>query len=220
MTYSLNIILDNVKKSYGQRLVLDIKNYEFKSGDITCIMGQNGAGKSTLLKIIAGLEPEFEGQVRYGARELDRDIYSNMTMVFQTPHLLKKTVFENITYPLKIRNFKKDEIQKRVDNMLELFAIKELSNKLAHKLSGGESQKVALARAMVFKPSLLLLDEPTSGIDVSSVPIIENAITSFCKENNATIIMITHSKAQAKRLSDNLIFINKQGQITQEEEIV
>lgn len=205
----MNIVLKNIKKDYKDKRVLDIDKLTIKKGKITGIIGPNGAGKSTLINIIAGLDNDFLGEVEYGGKKLDKNLYKNMTLVNQKPYLFKRNVYDNIAYPLKIRGYKKDYIKDKTDEMLERFDICDLKHKKAHKLSGGESQKVSLSRALIFKPKLLLLDEPTSNIDPDAINIMEREIVNFNKNNNATVLMITHNMAQAKRICDELIYLSK-----------
>lgn len=131
-------------------------------------------------------------------------------MVFQKPRILNTLVCKNLEYPLKIRNIKKEDINTKVDNVLDLLEIKELKNKNANKLSGGEMQKVALARALVFKPKVLMLDEATSNIDIESKQAIERIIVNYNKCENNTVILISHDKEQIKSLCDNVIVLDKQ----------
>lgn len=205
----MNIQLNNLKKFYGDNQVLDIESLNIEKGKITGITGPNGCGKTTLLNIIAGLDKEFIGHVFYDNIKLDKIIKDKMTIVFQKPYLLKRTVYENIEYPLKLRNIGKKESKEKVLSIMEELDIRELSNKKGHKLSGGESQKVALARALVFKPELLLLDEPTSNIDPEYIVTMENSITQFNLENKGTIIIVTHNIDQSERLCHAVINMHR-----------
>ncbi len=202
----MNVSISKIKKFYGQDQILDIDKFTFKSGRISGIMGPNGAGKTTLLNIIAGLDDKYEGSVLYGEKSIEQ-ARRNVTLVFQKGGLFKRSVYENISYPLKIRGFDRVDIKSRVDGALKSLEIEDLMEKKAHKLSGGETQKVALARALVFKPSLLLLDEPTASIDPEFVKVMEKAIVDYNRETGATVIVITHSKEQAERICDDLVFI-------------
>lgn len=201
----MEIKIENLKKYYGESQILDIKDLTMVEGKITSIIGPNGCGKSTLLNIISGLDKEYEGEIRYNKSKLNKDVIDKMTIVFQKPYLFKRTVYENIEYPLKLRGISKKDSRERVLNIIENLEIKDLMNKKAHLLSGGESQKVALARALVFEPSLLLLDEPTSNIDPRSVMVLEREILRFNRETKGTVIIVTHNVEQSKRLGDVVI---------------
>jgi tungstate transport system ATP-binding protein len=203
----MEVSIKNLKKYYAEKLVLDIEDLTMERGKITGIIGPNGSGKSTLLNIIAGLDREFLGTVKYDEKLINRSIYKDMTLVLQKPYLFRRKVYENIEYPLKVRKVKKGEIKKRIKDIIERFEIEELKDKKAHLLSGGESQKVSLARALVFKPKLLLLDEPTSNIDPESIKIMEREILKFNKETKGTVVIVTHNIEQSKRLCHNIVYL-------------
>lgn len=205
----MEVSIKGLKKYYSHRQVLDIEDLTIKKGEITGIIGPNGSGKTTLLNIIAGLEKEFIGIVQYNGQPIDKTIYMDMTLVTQRPYLFRRKVYENIEYPLKIRNIKKENIKRMVKNIIERFEIEDLKDKKAHLLSGGESQKVNLARALVFDPKLLLLDEPTSNIDPESIKIMEREILRFNEETKGTVLIVTHNIEQSKRLCDNLIYLDE-----------
>lgn len=201
----MEICIKNVKRYYSNKLVLDIEDLTIESGKITGIIGPNGSGKSTLLRIIGGLDKEFSGEIKYDNEIIGKETYQDMTLVSQKPYLFRRMVSQNLEYPLKIREMDKKEISLKVDESLESFQIQNLRNKKAHLLSGGESQKVNLARALIFHPKLLLLDEPTSNIDPESIKIMEREIIRFNKETNGTVLIVTHNMEQARRLCDKLI---------------
>lgn len=205
----MNISLRNIRKHYNNKLVLDIDSLEISKGKITGIIGPNGSGKSTLLQIIAGLDEEYEGEIIYDYKVTNQKPYNSMSLVSQKPYLFRRKVYTNIEYPLKIRNENKLEIKKRVDKIIERLEINDLREKKAHLLSGGESQKVSLARALVFEPELLLLDEPTSNIDPESIKILEREIIRFNKEKRATVLIVTHNIEQSERICDNIIYLEK-----------
>lgn len=196
----MRVEIENLTKKYGDRTVLNIDNLIFEEGKITGVTGPNGSGKTTLLNIIGGIDAEYNGNVYYNGKNLDNETKRNMTYLFQKPYLFRRSVYENIAYPLKLRDYANDKTISLTNAIMENLEIEDLKDLKAHKLSGGESQKVALARALVFKPKLLLLDEPTSNIDPESIKILEREILRFNKETNATIIIITHNMEQIERL--------------------
>ncbi len=204
----MRLNIKNLKKIYGQKLVLDIPSLEIGEGKITGITGPNGSGKSTLVNIISGIDTEFEGRVLYNLKEMDKEIKRRMTHVFQKPYLFRRRVYENIAYPLRIRRVEKNEEKRVVKEVIKNLEIDDLIDKKGHLLSGGETQKVALARALVFKPKLLLLDEPTSNIDPESIKIMEREILRFNKESQGTVIIVTHNLEQAQRICDNIIYLS------------
>src|SRR5699024_7849575 len=121
----MKISIKNLKKFYSEKLILDIDGLEIEEGKITGIIGPNGSGKSTLLKIISGLDEEFSGEIKYDNKYLNRDIYKRMTLVMQKPYLFKRKVFDNIEYPLKIRNIKKENRKERAIDILKRLEIEE-----------------------------------------------------------------------------------------------
>jgi tungstate transport system ATP-binding protein len=205
----MNISIKNITKEYDNKLILNIDNYNIKKGKIIGIVGANGAGKSTLVKILGGLEKASGGRLLYDGEQDFNKIYKEITVVFQHPYLLTTSVYNNIAYPLKLRKFKKQEIKNEVNKLMEDVEIKDLEKQRANTLSGGERQKVALARALAFNPSLLLLDEPTANIDPNSMVIMENMIKKINKTKGTTIIIVTHNLAQAKRICDKVIVMDR-----------
>ena len=203
----MEIKLEQVSKQYGKKMVFENLNETFASGKITGLVGDNGVGKSTLLRLIAGLDLDYSGHIYYDGQPLTKPLYQQMTMVFQTPYLLKRSVYDNIAYPLQLRHRPAAEIRQKTDAMIKRFGIENLAKQYAHKLSGGESQKVALARALIFEPELVLLDEPMSGIDAASVRFMEQMIQEYAKEHHKTVIMITHNARQAEELCDGIVHL-------------
>ncbi len=205
----MEVLISDIRKFYSNKLVLYIDRLRFPKGKITGIIGPNGSGKTTLLNIIGGLDKEYTGQVIYDGKALTQGIYKNMTLVTQKPYLFRRKVYENIEYPLKIRKIDKSERRKKVQDIIRRFEIEKLKDEKAHLLSGGESQKVSLARALVFEPKLLLLDEPTSNIDPESIKIMEREILRFNEETKGTVLIVTHNIEQSKRLCDDVIYLEE-----------
>ncbi|MBQ2034852.1 MAG: ATP-binding cassette domain-containing protein [Peptococcaceae bacterium] len=204
----MEVRLEQVSKQYGSKQVFASLNEVFESGKITGLVGDNGAGKSTLLRLIAGLDLDYSGHIYYDGKRLSKSLYQQMTMVFQTPYLLKRSVYDNIAYPLQIRHRSAAEIRQKTEAMIARLGIEKLADQYAHKLSGGESQKVALARALIFEPDLVLLDEPMSGIDAASVRFMEELIQEYVREYHKTVIMITHNARQAQELCDRIVHLH------------
>ena len=204
----MEVRLEQVSKQYGSKQVFASLNEVFESGKITGLVGDNGAGKSTLLRLIAGLDLDYSGHIYYDGKLLSKPLYQQMTMVFQTPYLLKRSVYDNIAYPLQIRHRSAAEIRQKTEAMIARLGIEKLADQYAHRLSGGESQKVALARALIFEPDLVLLDEPMSGIDAASVRFMEEMIQEYVREYHKTVIMITHNARQAQELCDRIVHLH------------
>ena len=166
------------------------------------LVGANGCGKTTLLKIAAGLITPDSGQVDYGGLS-PRDV----TMVFRRPYLMRDTVLRNLIYPLKLRKIKpKNE---KTDFYLRLAGLENLRNQYAPSLSGGEQQKLALIRALIFEPKVILLDEAFSNMDAESVFRFENHILKIQQTNPVTWVITSHQLPNIKRLCDVVYFMNK-----------
>lgn len=205
----MNITIDSLTKKYNNKAVLDIPQMEFQEGQLWGILGPNGSGKTTMVRIIAGILDSCSGNVLYQGEEYSDSIKMAMTLVFQRPYLIRSTVYENIAYPLRIRGVSEQEISTRVDELIESFNIQSIRDQKAWTLSGGEAQKVALARALVFKPRILILDEPTSNIDPESIMQLEEKILDYYRKEKPTILMVTHNIQQAKRLCNRIAFMNE-----------
>lgn len=205
----MDIRIENLTKIYGEKIVVDLEKMTLEKGKVYGIIGPNGAGKTTMLKIIAGLEDSTKGKILYNGNPLNDLVLKNITYMSQRPYLLRTSVFNNIAYPLKIRKYNRKTIENKVNEIMQELGIFELRYQLATSLSGGESQKVALARALVFDPALLALDEPTANIDPNSIEIIEKAIVRRNREKGITVIIITHNMGQAKRLCNHIIFMDR-----------
>lgn len=203
----MEISLKNVTKKYDERTVLDILDLSIDCSGITAIIGPNGSGKTTMASIIAGLTGATSGEIFYDGK--DKIPSKEITLVFQKPYLISSSVEMNINYPMKLRGWDPSDIRKRTDELLNELGLSELRTQKTWKLSGGESQKVALARALSFNPRLLILDEPTANVDPATTAEIERILKKTASENGTNIILVTHNLAQAKRVSDKTIFMNK-----------
>ncbi len=201
----------NLKKIFENNTVIDIPYLKIKKGKITAIIGPSGSGKSTLMALINGLAKPSEGKIIIEGEEFsaNRDyseyIRKQMTMVFQEPVMFKETLEKNIEYGLKLRGVK--DIKNKIFNISELLGIQDKLKQRAPTLSGGEASRASLARAMVFEPKLLILDEPTSNLDPQNVAVIEAALKNMQKVLANTIIVVTHNMFQAKRIADEAVFI-------------
>jgi tungstate transport system ATP-binding protein len=195
--------IENLEKKYGERKVVDIKNIYVNNGDFFVIVGPSGAGKSTFLRLLKYLEEPTNGDIYFEGKKLsnplDVNIQRNISMVFQRPEFLKRSVFENVEFPLWIRGKKDNE---KVEKVLGQVDIGNLIREKTSSLSGGELQRLALARAMVVDPKVLLLDEPTANLDPYNVELIEKIVLNLNKAGK-TIVMVTHNVFQAKRLASS-----------------
>ncbi|MEM5773819.1 MAG: phosphate ABC transporter ATP-binding protein [Anaerolineaceae bacterium] len=197
--------LDQVSKTYAGRQVLDIETLQILRGEILALVGPSGAGKSTLLRLLNFLEDPSSGGLEFqGARynkgaDVPVETRRRVTMVFQRPMLLNRSVWDNVTYGLRLRGERNGNRQ--VEQALDEVGLTGLARQQARTLSGGEAQRVSLARAMVLKPDVLLLDEPTANLDPYNVGLIEAIIRRINTEYGTTLVMVTHNVFQARRLA-------------------
>ena len=217
--------VSNIGKTYNGKPVLRDCSFSFDSSGIYVLMGPNGSGKSTFLRICALLEhpdtgevnfvedntplnpPLVRGEVKEGILKKDMELRRRISLVLPKIGLFNTTVFKNVAYGLKIRKMKKQEIEERVNNALELVGLIHKKSHTAFTLSSGETQRVGIARAIVIEPEVLFLDEPTASLDPHSTTIIEETITKIKEYDRLTIIMVTHNIFQAKRLADSVLFM-------------
>ena len=184
---------------------MDKINCKIHNESIIAILGPNGAGKSMFLKSINGLIGVESRKIYFNSREINDHIRKDMALVFQKPTLLRRTVLENMQFVLEKKN-KISNLQ--ITNLLQRVGLDIYKYKPARLLSGGEQQRLSLARALLINPSLLLLDEPTANLDPYSLNLIEEIILDENKKGK-TIILTTHDMGQAKRLAKEILFFNK-----------
>jgi len=199
--------LRSVEKSYGPIKALEDINLEVVGGKTITLIGVNGAGKTTLLRVIAGLEERDKGNILLDGKDINgKKLRQIATLVFQKTVMFNRSVHDNLAYGLKIRGKKDHEIKERIGQELLAVGLRNFEKRKARKTSGGEQQRIALARAFLLDPRILLLDEPTANLDPNNATMIERAIASRKKEDGI-VIMATHNLAQARRLADEIIHI-------------
>jgi tungstate transport system ATP-binding protein len=205
---SVHLQLSEIKKCYRSINALNSVSLEIDGGKIVVLLGVNGAGKTTLMRILAGLENADSGQILFNNQKTDaKGLRHISTLVFQKTAMFTMNVYDNLAYGLKIRKVPKEVISKRVPEVLSAVRLSEFEKRRAKKLSGGEQQRIALARAFLLDPSVLLLDEPTANLDPNSAIIIEKAIVNK-KSADRIIVMATHNLNQARRLADIIVHIH------------
>ena len=207
--------VSNLSVSFDDNLVLDGFNLDLQSGDIFALLGDSGSGKSSALRFIAGLESASNGRVALDGNNLSLDGNHSVKpelreigMVFQDyalfPHM---TVFQNISFGIDYLS-KKDKIE-RVQTLLELISLQGIEKKYPHQLSGGEQQRVSLARSLATSPKLLLLDEPFSSLDKSHRDQLVQEVRVILKNAGVTSILVTHDESEAEAFADRVGIIHK-----------
>ena len=207
----------NLSKSFGSFEAIKNIGINIKEGEFVCFLGPSGCGKTTLLRCIAGLEIQTEGSVIQKDIDISNEPPSNRDfgIVFQSYALFPNlSVFSNISYGLINNKWKKDDIKKRVDDLLNLVNLTEHTSKYPSQLSGGEQQRVALARALATSPGLLLLDEPLSALDAKVRVFLRKQIRDLQRKLGVTTIMVTHDQEEAQTMADR-IFVMNEGEIIQ-----
>jgi tungstate transport system ATP-binding protein len=200
--------LRQVSKAYERRRVLDLDRLDVQRGEILGLVGPSGAGKSTLLRLLNFLEPPTGGTIRFldaafdAAHPLPLALRRPVATVFQRPILLNRSVQANVHYGLQLRG--QHDSAGRVEEALEEVGMADMARQRARTLSGGEAQRVSLARAMVLQPEVLLLDEPTANLDPYNVGLIEDIVCRLNQERGTTIVLVTHNTFQARRLADRV----------------
>ncbi|MEE1038716.1 MAG: ABC transporter ATP-binding protein [Eubacterium sp.] len=214
---SVAINIENVVKKYDDVTVIPDMSMNIKNGEFFTLLGPSGCGKTTLLRMIAGFNSIEGGEIQFDDKVINNISAHkrNIGMVFQNyaifPHL---TVRQNVEYGLKIRKTKKDEMKKKVDEILDVVKIADYQDRLPERLSGGQQQRVALARAIVIHPSVLLMDEPLSNLDAKLRVEMRSAIREVQKKVGITTVYVTHDQEEALAISDR-IAVMKDGIIQQ-----
>jgi tungstate transport system ATP-binding protein len=196
-------LLQDVRQQYNGRQVLAIDHLEVRQGEIVAIVGPSGAGKSTLLRLLNFLENPAAGELHFEGRPV-RDVAPltlrrRVTTVFQTPGLLNRSVAENLTYGLWVRGRKVSRAE--LQEWLDRFGLSEVAGQRPRELSAGEAQRTSLARALIIRPDVLLLDEPTANLDPSNVALIETILRQENATHGTTLVLVTHNVFQARRLA-------------------
>ncbi len=209
------ININNLNKHYGNIKVLNDISIDIKKGEIFAIVGHSGAGKSTLMRCINGLEDYTDGSLIVNNKEIKtlkkdelRKFRKNIGMIFQHFSLIqRKTVFENIALPMQLWGYKKDEISKKVNDLLALVGLEEKINSYPSELSGGQKQRVAIARALTLDPEILLSDEATSALDPNTTTSILDLLKQINKKLNITIILVTHEMEVVKQIAQKSLLL-------------
>lgn len=211
------VSVSNLSKRYGNVTALDDVSLHVGSGELVALLGPSGCGKTTLLRCLAGLERPEAGTVTIGGEDVTRHPprHRSIGMVFQSYVLFPNmTIRENVAFPLKVRGKPKDEIARRVEELIALVGLAEQADRYPHQVSGGQQQRGALARALAPAPDVLLLDEPLSALDALVRTRLRDEIRRIQQLVQTTAFYVTHDQAEAMAIADRVAVMN-QGRIEQ-----
>jgi tungstate transport system ATP-binding protein len=201
---NLPIVFENAAVHAGAVAILDQISLRIAPGAPTVLIGPNGSGKTTLIRLGMGLLTPTSGQVTWsGCIEASNE---RRAMVFQRPVMLRRRVSGNIAYALAAAGVERRKRSERVTNLLRRVGLENLTDRPARRLSGGEQQRLALARALARDPEILFLDEPTASLDPSSTKVVED-IVRLVAASGVKIVMATHDLGQARRLAGDIVFL-------------
>jgi tungstate transport system ATP-binding protein len=206
---TFNLELTSVTRSFRTIKAVNNISLRLDGGKLTVLVGVNGAGKTSLMRIMAGLDKPDQGKISYNNQSIDdKQLRQVATLVFQKTAMFSMNVYDNLAYGLRFREEPEKEIKQKVTQALADVKLSGFEKRRAKKTSGGEQQRLSLARAFLLDPKVLLLDEPTANLDPYSATIIEKAV--LARKNSETIIvMATHNLNQASRLADEIVHIHK-----------
>ena len=199
-------------KRYKDTLALSPTDLKVEEGEFLTLLGPSGSGKTTLLQVIAGLVQPSEGKLFINGRDATSSAAGDrgIGMVFQSyalfPHM---TVWENVAYPLRMRKTSRSDMAKAVEETLQIVKMETYAHRFPRELSGGQQQRIALARCFVYKPSVILLDEPLGALDKKLREHMQFEIKSLHKNSGATFIYVTHDQEEALTLSDRVCLMNQ-----------
>ncbi|WP_175652445.1 ABC transporter ATP-binding protein [Pseudomonas sp. Marseille-P9899] len=211
------VSIQNLEKTYAGSPVFKEINFEIQRGEFITLLGPSGCGKSTLLRCIAGLTPVDSGKILLDGHDLvpQSPQKRGIGMVFQSYALFPNmTVAQNVAFGLRMQKVKGEDSQTRVNEALRMVELQDFAGRYPHQLSGGQCQRVALARSLVTRPRLLLLDEPLSALDARIRKHLREQIRQIQRELGLTTVFVTHDQEEALTLSDR-IFLMNQGKIVQ-----
>lgn len=207
---SVNVLPLQIKNLHitknGNTLINDI-TLSIESNEATVILGPNGAGKSLFLRTAHGLETPNQGSLDWNSH-IPKPQHSWRAYIFQKPVLLRRSVYANLEYVLSLHNIAKSEHDTLIESALEHTGLRQLADRSARVLSGGEQQRLNIARAWVLQPKVILLDEPTAELDPNGTAAIEQLIKKIAQQGTK-IIMSTHDLGQAHRLANDIVFLHQ-----------
>jgi tungstate transport system ATP-binding protein len=203
----LPLVLERVSFEAGSQRLIDDVSLTVTAGTRTIVLGPNGAGKSLLLRLCHGLIRPTAGRIRWACDDPAR-LRREQAFVFQRPVLLRRSAAANVAYALAVAGVPRADRRRRVNAALEQVGLAHIADRPARVLSGGEQQRLALARAWALEPKVLFLDEPTANLDPAATRVIE-AVISAMRADGVKIVMTTHDLGQARRNADEIVFLHK-----------
>ena len=207
----MSIDIKNINKNFGDFVALDDVSVSIPTGQLTALLGPSGGGKSTLLRIIAGLDKADSGVISIEGRDATKlpPQKRNVGFVFQHYAAFKHmTVAKNVAFGLEIRKKSKEDVARRVDELLKLVHLSQFSHRLPSQLSGGQRQRMALARALAVEPKVLLLDEPFGALDAKVRKELREWLRRLHDEVHVTTVFVTHDQEEALEVADEIVVIN------------
>ncbi len=221
MTNSPSAIrLENISKSFGSRTVLRGVSFDVNKGSVFCILGRSGTGKSVTLKLMVGLLRADEGQIYIGDQDITNlnsrslvPVRKSIGFLFQNAALFDSiSVGENVAFPLRRHtDLPEDDIHSRAQSKLEQVGLGKEYDKMPADLSGGMKKRAGLARALVLDPAIVLVDEPSAGLDPITSSEIDELLVDLKSSRNTTLVVVTHNIPSARRIADELIMLHEGG---------
>jgi sulfate transport system ATP-binding protein len=208
----MSIELRNVTKSFGETVAVNDISFTVKEGELMALLGPSGGGKTTVLRMIAGLEVPTSGDLFIRGQRVNHIPVRkrNIGFVFQNYALFKNmNVLKNVAFGLKIKKWKRADIEARAAELLELLGLKGLEKRYPHQLSGGQRQRVAIARALAPKPSVMLLDEPFGAVDAKIRQELREWLVHLHHDLNVTTLFVTHDQEEAMEVSDRIVIFSR-----------
>jgi tungstate transport system ATP-binding protein len=205
-TSDLPIVLEDLSVKAGAVTILDRVSLTIHAGVPTILIGPNGSGKTTLLRVLMGLQPPSAGRITWGGR--DDAPPEKRALVFQRPIMLRRSAGANLRYALKVAGMPRGTHEQRVTELLQLVGLENFASRPARRLSGGEQQRLALARALARDPAVLMLDEPAASLDPAATKAVEDTIRTI-SSRGVKVVMSTHNLGQARRLGGDIVFMHR-----------
>ncbi len=202
-----SIAVEQLKKGYADRMVLDVDNLVLESGHTYALVGPNGSGKSTLLRILAGVIDASEGGIA-----VHGDVHAEELHVGYMPqkgYSFGFSVFRNVALALEGNGLTRSEINERVTSALDAVGISDLADARGSGLSGGEAQRMALARILVQDLDIALLDEPTASMDITATMLVEDALAKYREKTGCLLLVATHAPSQARRIANSIVMLSE-----------